>query len=60
MFGSLIGLGAVQFVAIVFAFCICKVKLIVNLQKKLIYHFRALVYKNVKLSITTINNYPFL
>ena len=25
VFGSLIGLGAVQFVAIVFAFCVCKV-----------------------------------
>ena len=25
LFGSLVGLGAVQFVAIVFAFCICKV-----------------------------------
>ena len=28
VFGSLIGLGAVQFVAIVFAFCVCKVLVI--------------------------------
>ena len=29
VFGSLVGLGAVQFVAIVFAFCICKVKSVI-------------------------------